>query len=86
MYTVPISPGGSVVAVVVEDADLVGVDRLADGARLRQPLVGVDERAAALGRGVVLADDRAEPLDHPRFTATGHGAAPCSTKRSDDRS
>ena len=38
-YTVPIVPRRDLVAVVVEDADVVGRVDLADRARLRQPLV-----------------------------------------------
>ena len=63
-HTVPTSPGGQLVAVVVEDAD-AGEHRLADRAGVREPVGAVDERRAhALGRGVVLVDDRAPPLDH----------------------
>ena len=52
------------VAVVVEDGDLADRPRLADRAGLLQPLLGGDQRAAALAGGVVLVDRVAPPGDH----------------------
>jgi hypothetical protein len=55
--------GRHALAVVVPDLDHGPGRRAADAARLAQPVLGADEGAAAFGRGVVLPDDRAEPLD-----------------------
>ena len=55
MYTVPISPGGSSLPSSSRIADLRARPRLADRAGLLEPLLGGDDRAAALGRRVVLA-------------------------------
>jgi hypothetical protein len=42
----------------------VGRSRQADGAGTVEPLLGGDHRAPALGRGVVLVDDRPPPVEH----------------------
>ena len=61
------------VARVVEDADLGAGPRAADGARMAEPLVGRDERAAALARRVVLVDHGAPPREHPPLHVHGAG-------------
>src|SRR5207249_1089221 len=55
--------GVDLVAVVVPDLD-VPFGNLADGARLREPLVRLDGRSRTFGRRVVLPDDRSDPVDH----------------------
>ena len=66
----------------------VAEDRLADGARVGEPLLGVAEReAVGLGGAVVLDDDRARTSRSSAcFTGTGHGAAAWMTTSSDDTS
>ena len=54
---------GELVAVVVEDLDAGARPRRADGARVRQPVLRLGQRAAALGRAVELVDDRPQPVE-----------------------
>ena len=63
-HTVPTSPAGELVAVLVEDVDRAE-HRPPDRTRMREPVGRADVGGAgAFGRGVVLVDDRAQPVDH----------------------
>ena len=57
--------GRELAPVGVEDLDHGLLDRPADGARVREPLLaGAVHDRPRLGAAVVLGDDRAQPLDH----------------------
>ncbi len=60
----PVVRAGDLGAVLVEHLGDGARDRAPDGAGALEPLVRVDEEGAALGRGVVLVEHRAPPLDH----------------------
>ena len=84
----PGSPGRQLGAVVADDVELCPTSARADGARVREPLLGVAvDEPVALGARVVLVQHRTPPLDHLRASpSTGHGAAAWMHTFSDDRS
>ncbi len=73
MYTVPTSPGAQADPVVAHDAQLGDRPGLADGAGVREPLLGRGQRAAPLRGRVVLVDHRAPPFEHRPLHVDGAG-------------
>ena len=57
----------------VTHEDLVGRLWLADGARLLEPRLGVDQRARSLRSGVIFEDHRTEPVDDGALDVDGTG-------------
>jgi hypothetical protein len=64
--------GGAGAAVGVEDVHLEARPGPADGAGVREPLLGGDADAAPLGSAVELEEDRAEPVDHAPLHVDRH--------------
>ena len=73
-------------AVLVQDLDAPSTATPCRPSRACSATRRSDRRAAALGRRVVLDDDRSPPLEHRPLDLVGHGAAPWIIARSDDTS